>query len=53
MQTFIFKSHILTGSPELTSESPYSEYAWLTKEEIRQALGDEGAVWNQVEPLLN
>lgn len=54
-QTFIFKSHILTGSPALTSASPYSEYAWLTKEEIREVLGGEtgGPVWSQVEPLLN
>lgn len=41
LQTFIFKSHILAGAPSPTSLSSFSDYAWLTKEEIRQALGGE------------
>jgi hypothetical protein len=40
------------GTPTLPSTSPYSEYAWLTKEEAREVVGD-GAVWSRVEPLLN
>ncbi|KAG7571122.1 hypothetical protein FFLO_00947 [Filobasidium floriforme] len=40
-QTFIFKCHILAGAPSPTSSSSFSDYAWLTKEEIRRALGGE------------
>lgn len=38
----MFKSHILAGAPAPNSSS-YSDYAWLTKEEIRLALGGEEA----------
>ena len=42
-QTFVFKSHILAGAPTPGPSSSCSDYAWLTKEEIRQALGGEEA----------
>lgn len=52
-QTFIFKSRIIMGTPTLPSTSPYSEYAWLTKDEAREVVGGEGEVWSRVGPLLN
>lgn len=50
-KTFIFKSHILAGAPSPTSSSSYSDYAWLTKEEIRRALGGEQSDLNAKESV--
>lgn len=54
--TFIFKSHVLAGTPKADD----LECAWLTKREIEERLTRDGAsgergrkVWEGVRDLLN
>lgn len=59
--TFIFKSHALAGHPVLTArarEVGLEDWAWLTKEEIRELVEEKGSEgekrwWEAVKDVLN
>nr|ODN86497.1 hypothetical protein L203_04199 [Cryptococcus depauperatus CBS 7841] len=53
-RTFFMKGHILAGEPTLSSESPYSSWAWLTQAEIEDRLRTQGneKLWESIKGIF-
>lgn len=56
LQTYVLKAHVLAGEPEPVDAN--LDYAWLTKEEIRERLladqwPEAHAYWEKLDALLD
>ncbi|GMK55549.1 hypothetical protein CspeluHIS016_0206050 [Cutaneotrichosporon spelunceum] len=53
-RNFFLRSHILAGEPQPTKESGYSNWAWLTRDEVEERLRKQGddKLWESVKGMF-